>query len=149
MKTTKDFRFPVSITWVGGRLVRADVAGKDTIEIATPPEFKGTDEGVWSPEDFLVAAAASCFTVTYLAVAERRGVAVHDIAVDGVGRMGLEDGRLGFVGIDLVAHLVTDLGQEDAAVEAAKRAEQGCFVSLALSIPVSLETHVRAAVPAA
>jgi organic hydroperoxide reductase OsmC/OhrA len=150
MRTTKTIQFPVSIDWAGGRLVRAAVPGKETIPIATPPEFKGTDLGVWSPEDFLVAAAASCFTVTFLALAERRGVTVHDIAVDGVGRMGLgEDGRLGFLSIDLSAHLVTDPGQEEAVVEAAKRAEQGCFVSQALSVPVRLETLVRVVAPAA
>ncbi len=150
MRTTKSIQFPVSIDWAGGRLVRAAVPGKETIPIATPPEFKGTDLGVWSPEDFLVAAAASCFTVTFLALAERRGVTVHDIAVDGVGRMGLgEDGRLGFLSVDLSAHLVTDPGQEEAVVEAAKRAEQGCFVSQALSVPVRLETLVRVVAPAA
>jgi organic hydroperoxide reductase OsmC/OhrA len=149
MRATRSIHFPVSIDWAGGRLVRAAVPGKETISIATPPEFKGTDVGVWSPEDFLVAAAASCFTVTYLAVAERRGVAVHDVAVDGVGRMGIgEDGRLGFLGIDLSAHLVPEPGQEEAAVEAARRAEQGCFVSQALSVPVRLETLVRAVAPA-
>ena len=148
MRTRKTLQFPVSIDWMGGRLVRAAVAGKETIPIATPPEFKGTDEGVWSPEDFLVAAAASCFTVTFLAVAERRGIAVHDVAVDAVGRMGIgEDGKLGFVSVDLSAHLAVDPGQEEAAVDAARRAEEGCFVSQALSIPVRLETLVRVAEP--
>ena len=150
MRTAKTIQFPVSIDWAGGRLVRAAVPGKETIPIATPPEFKGTDLGVWSPEDFLVAAAASCFTVTYLAIAERRGIAVHDIAVDAVGRMAIgEDGKLGFVGVDLSAHLAVDPGREEAAIEAARRAEQGCFVSQALSIPVRLETLVRVAAPAA
>ena len=149
MKTTREHRFPVSIDWTAGRLVRASVPGKDVIEIATPPEFKGTNPDVWSPEDFLVAAAASCFTVTYLAVAEHRGLIVHDVAVDGVGWMGIgEDGTLGFLGIDLTAHLVTMPGQEEAVVDAAKRAEQSCFVSLALSIPVRLETLVRVAAAA-
>ena len=148
--TARDLRFPVSVTWVGGRLVRADVAGKETLELATPPEFKGTDEGVWSPEDALVAAAASCFAVTYLAVAERWGVTVHDLAVDGVGRMGIgADRRLGFLGIDLTATIVTDPVQEEAAFEVAKRAENGCFVSAALAIPVGVETLVRVAAPAA
>ena len=149
MKTTREHRFPVSIDWTAGRLVRASVPGKDVIEIATPPEFKGVNPDVWSPEDFLVAAAASCFTVTYLAVAEHRGLIVHDVSVDGVGRMGIgEDGRLGFLGIDLTAHLITVPGQEEAVVEAARRAEQGCLVSLALSIPVRLETIVRVAAAA-
>jgi organic hydroperoxide reductase OsmC/OhrA len=150
MRSVKDLSFPVSVMWVGGRLVRASVPGKHSIEIATPPEFKGTDQGVWSPEDFLVAATVSCFTVTFLAVAERRAIPVHDVAVDGVGRMGIGgDGRLGFLGVDLTAHLVTDDGYEEAAVAAAERAEQGCFVSLALSVPVQLETLVRTATPAA
>jgi organic hydroperoxide reductase OsmC/OhrA len=149
VRATKDIRFPVAVDWAGGRLVRASVAGKETIEIATPPEFKGTDPGVWSPEDFLVAAAASCFTVTFLAVAERRNVPVRDVSVDAVGRMGIgEDGKLGFLRIDLSAYVETDPGYEDAAVQAAERAEQGCFVSLALSIPVRLETLVRTAAAA-
>lgn len=149
MRAGKDIRFPVAVEWVGGRRVRASVAGKAPVEIATPPEFKGTDVGVWSPEDFLVAAAASCFTVTFLAVAERRNVPVRDVSVDAVGRMGIgNDGRLGFLRVDLSAHLETDPGFEEAAVEAAKRAEQGCFVSLALSIPVRLETLVRTAAAA-
>lgn len=150
MRATKSFRFPVSVTWVGGRLVRADVPGKPSLEVATPPEFKGTDPDVWSPEDLLVGAAASCFTVTFLAVAERRGIPVHDVAVDGVGRMGLrEDGRLGFLRVDLTAHVVTAAGQEEAAVGAARDAERGCFVSQALSIEVRLETLVRVAATAA
>jgi organic hydroperoxide reductase OsmC/OhrA len=149
VRATKDIRFPVAVDWAGGRRVRASVAGKETIEIATPPEFKGTDPTVWSPEDFLVAAAASCFTVTFLAVAERRNVPVRDVSVDAAGRMGIgDDGKLGFLRIDLSAYVETDPGYEDAAVQAAERAEQGCFVSLALSIPVRLETLVRTAAAA-
>lgn len=149
MRTARDIRFPVQVEWEAGRRVRASVAGKPAIAIATPPEFKGTDAGVWSPEDFLVAATASCFAVTFLAVAERRGLPVHDVSVDAVGRMGLdENGRLGFLGVDVTAHVETEPGRETEAVEAAKRAEQGCFVSLALSIPVRLETLVRVAAAA-
>ena len=150
MRTAKSLQFPGTVEWEGGRRVRASVAGKELIRIATPPEFKGTDPDVWSPEDFLVAATASCFAVTYVAVAEHRGIPVRDVAVDAVGRMGLgEDGRLGFRGVDLTAHLETDPGSEQAAAEAAQRAEESCFVSLALSIPVRLETLVRTAAPAA
>ena len=150
MRTTKNLRFPVSVTWLDGRLVRAGIPGKPLLEVATPPEFKGTNPDVWSPEDLLVAAAASCYTVTFLAVAERRGIPVHDVGVDAVGRMGLgEDGRLGFLGVDLTAHVVTDAGREQAAIEAARHAEQGCFVSQALSIEVRLETLARAAATAA
>ena len=56
----KEFHFPLSVEHIGGRRVAARVAGKQAIEITPPPEFRGTDPTTWSPEDFLVAAAASC-----------------------------------------------------------------------------------------
>src|SRR6266516_2961261 len=56
----KEFHFPLSVEWIGERRVAARVAGKSVIEIAPPPVFRGTDPSAWSPEDFLVTAAASC-----------------------------------------------------------------------------------------
>ena len=55
MKTMKSFRFPCVVTWLDGRLVRAGISGKPSLEVATPPEFKGTHPDVWSPEDLLAA----------------------------------------------------------------------------------------------
>ena len=72
--TAKVYDFPLSIRWLSGRRTVASVHGKDDLEIATPPEFNGGVDGVWSPEDLLVASIGSCFTVTLLAVAERRGI---------------------------------------------------------------------------
>ena len=56
----REFRFPVAISWDGARRTTARVAGKQPLPIATPPEFKGTDPDLWSPEDAFVAAAGSC-----------------------------------------------------------------------------------------
>jgi organic hydroperoxide reductase OsmC/OhrA len=72
MSIYKEFQFPVSVRWHGGRLARADSRKKESLEVATPPEFRGGLEGHWSPEDLLVAATASCFVLTLVAVAERR-----------------------------------------------------------------------------
>ena len=55
----KEFRFPVTIDWDGGRRTTAHVDGKPPLAIATPPEFRGTDPELWSPEDAFVAAAGS------------------------------------------------------------------------------------------
>ncbi len=43
--TIKAFRFPVSVRWRGGRLTRVSVAGKPSLEVATPPEFRGAGGG--------------------------------------------------------------------------------------------------------
>jgi organic hydroperoxide reductase OsmC/OhrA len=72
MSVVKAFRFPVNVHWEGGRLTHASAPGKDELEVAPPPEFRGGVAGVWSPEDLLVAATASCYAVTVAAIAERR-----------------------------------------------------------------------------
>ena len=46
----KEFRFPVQVVWHAGRRTTARVDGKAPLRIATPPEFRGTDPDIWSPE---------------------------------------------------------------------------------------------------
>jgi organic hydroperoxide reductase OsmC/OhrA len=56
----KEVTFPLTIKWIGGRRVVAEVEGKQSVEVAPPTVFRGTDPSIWSPEDLLVSAAASC-----------------------------------------------------------------------------------------
>ncbi len=135
--TIKAFRFPVSVRWRGGRLTRVSVAGKPSLEVATPPEFRGGIAGVWSPEDLLVASAAACFTVTLVAVAERMDVPLLELGVTGTGHIGKrDDGRFGFVAIELDIDLETTPERVELAERAAEAAEERCLVSMALEIPV-------------
>lgn len=143
MATFKSHRFPVSVEWNGGRLTTATVPGKEPLEVATPPEFKGGIEGVWSPEDMLVGATASCFAVTLVAIAERRDVPLHALSVDGTGFIERHDRGFGFVVIELHATIETDPGSVEAVEKAALAAKDGCLVGMALDTPVHLELDVR------
>ncbi len=146
---TKAFDFPVDVRWLSGRRTLATVHGKPDLEVATPPEFKHGVEGVWSPEDLLVGSVAACFAVTLLAVAERRSVPLHALAVGGSGHVTQRpDGRFGFTEIVLRVELDTDPGLESEAAAAAEAAEQGCLVSASLDFPVRLELDVRTVSPA-
>ena len=142
-----EFHFPVDITWEGGRRTRARVAGKPSIAIATPPEFRGVDPDTWSPEDFLAAAASSCLAVTIVAMAERKGVPLHSLDVRGDGIVGRrEDGRLGFVRLDQQVRVGTDNGFVEHARKLVEDAEAGCLVAVSLDVPVA--TDVEVVVPA-
>jgi hypothetical protein len=44
----KEFHFPLTVEWIGGRRVAARVEGKPAIEITPPPVFRGTDPATWS-----------------------------------------------------------------------------------------------------
>ena len=145
----KEFSFPVAVEWVGGRKVRARVEGKPEIEVAPPPEFRGTDPATWSPEDFFVGAAASCLAVTLTGLAQREELPLYALTVSGDGVAGRrDDGRFGFIRLDLHVELETDPGQEERAASLAHRAEEGCLVSASLDVPVAVTVAVRAAAAA-
>jgi organic hydroperoxide reductase OsmC/OhrA len=142
----KEFHFPLSVEWIGERRVAARVAGKSTIEIAPPPVFRGTDPATWSPEDFLVAAAASCLAVTYTGLAARAGLSYANLKVDADGAAGTRtDGRFGFT--RLVLRLQVETHEAEEARRLAKEAEETCLVSASLDLPV--ETLIEVVAPPA
>jgi organic hydroperoxide reductase OsmC/OhrA len=142
----REYRFPVHIGWDGERRTRASVAGKEPLPIATPPEFRGTDPTLWSPEDAFVAAAASCLAVTIVALAEREEVPLHGLKVRAEGVVGRRtDGRFGFTGIEQEVDVTTDPGHEEVARTLVAKAEQTCLVTASLNIPVDSTVRIGAA----
>jgi organic hydroperoxide reductase OsmC/OhrA len=147
MVRAKQFEFPAGVEWEGGSMTVASVPGKQDLDVATPPEFGGEAEGAWSPEDLLVASAASCFAVTLAAVVRHRAIPLLSLRVEGNGHVGTrDDGRLGFTSIGLEVAAETDSSDAVTRLEAAiERAERGCLVSMALSIPVDVHATVTVA----
>jgi len=144
MSITKDFHFKVGVAWEGDQITTVTSADKPDLAVATPPEFKNGVPGVWSPEDLLVAAVASCFTVTMVAVAERRDLPLYGIEVTGTGHLTQrDDGRFGFVAIELTAHIQTAELSVEALSHAAKYAERACLISMALDVPVHVDAVVQ------
>jgi organic hydroperoxide reductase OsmC/OhrA len=68
--------------------VREQVEGKQPVDICPPIAFSGDDESTWSPEDFFVAAAASCLAVTFTGIAQRACLDYDDLTVDADGVCG-------------------------------------------------------------
>jgi organic hydroperoxide reductase OsmC/OhrA len=148
MSTLKDFRFQVAVEGEADRIVSLKASGKPELFVATPPEFRGGVPNVWSPEDLLVAASATCYALTFKAIAERRGIPLRDLSVSGVGHVTRRaDGRFGFVAIELAVTITTDEGFEDEAEKAARATEAACIVDRALTVPVEVELSVRTTIP--
>jgi organic hydroperoxide reductase OsmC/OhrA len=143
--TTKAYDFPLSLHWIGGRRTVASATGKHQLEVATPPVFTHGIEGVWSPEDLFVGSVASCFALTLVAVAERRGVPLWGLDIAASGNVAQrDDGRFGFTEVTLDVDVVTDDGFEREAEKAAHDAESGCIVASSLDVPVKLDLKVNA-----
>jgi organic hydroperoxide reductase OsmC/OhrA len=142
----REFAFPVRVAWDGGRRTSAVVDGKAPLPIATPPEFKGTDPELWSPEDAFVAAAGSCLAVTIAGMAERRQVPMHALSVDAVGTVGQRpDGRFGFTRIDQTVAAETDDEHAELLRELIAQAEKTCLVAVSLDLPVETTVEIAAA----
>jgi organic hydroperoxide reductase OsmC/OhrA len=147
-KTTvrsKEFKFPLTVEWLGGRRVAAKVDGKEPVEIAPPPVFRGTDPSAWSPEDFLVAADASCLAVTFTGLAERDGLVYNNLKVDATGTCGQRaDGHFGFTRLELQLTVETGPADAERARALAEKAEANCLVSASLGVPVETVIHTTA-----
>jgi organic hydroperoxide reductase OsmC/OhrA len=140
----KEFHFPLAVEWVGERRVATQVEGKPTIEVTPPPVFRGTDPTTWSPEDFFVAAAASCLAVTFTGLAARGGLTYSELKVDADGVAGMRaDGHFGFTRLLLRLEVETDPSNEAQARQLAEQAEETCLVSASLDLPVETEIEVR------
>ena len=139
----KEFHFPVAVEWTGGRRVRAKVGAKPPVDVCPPVVFSGDDPRTWSPEDFFVAAAASCLAVTFTGIAERAGLEYDSLTVDADGVCGTRpDGRFGFTSLWLRLELATAADPADAR-RLAERAEETCLVAASLDVPLETEILIN------
>ena len=147
MARAKQFQFPASVGWKGGPMTVASIPGKRDLEVATPAEFGSGVDGVWSPEDLLVASTATCFAVTLSSIARRRTLSLTLMHVDAIGHVGpRSDGQLGFTSIELDVTVETESADSVTDVETAiEHAESGCLIAMALNIPVNVHATITAA----
>jgi peroxiredoxin-like protein len=143
MTVVKTFRYSADAEWQGGRLTRVSGPNKLTLEAGLPPEFNQGVDGVWSSEELLVGAVASSFAVTLAAVAERTGVELETIKVDGIGHVEAgSDGHYGFVAVELTVDVSAARDEDEESLERLIHlARPLCMVSNALNVPV----HIRLA----
>jgi organic hydroperoxide reductase OsmC/OhrA len=139
----KEFHFPLTVDSVGGRRVLAQVEGKQSVEVCPPTVFSGDDPSTWSPEDFFVAAAASCLAVTFTGIAERAGLDYDSLTIDADGVCGQRpDGRFGFTSLSFRFELATP---EDPTLarRLAERAEEACLVAASMDVPIETQIVIN------
>ena len=140
---SKVYLYQTTVTWTEQRKGTMSCAGKPELPVATPPEFKG-HEGIWSPEDLFVSSANVCLMTTFLAVAERAGVAFSSYESKAEGRLELVDGKFQFTAITIRPTITLPVGGDAAKVrELIKKAEQNCLISNSMKAAVTLEPTIR------
>lgn len=119
--------------------------GVPPLRSAPPPQFDGPGDA-WSPEQFLLAAVATCFLFTLRAVARASKLEFLDLELDVEGTVDRPKGSTRFTEIVLRAELVVPAGTDPARARAVlDKTESACLVSASLATPVRLDTEIREA----
>ena len=136
--------YRVTATWKSERHGVVSAEGiLPAIRFSSPPEFKG-ESVVWTPEHLLVAAVASCYLVTFHAIAELSKMEFLGLTLSAEGKLGKPEGKLCFTEIVLKPTL-TIIQNEDRerANRLLEKAEQECLNKRSLKCPVVMEPLVQ------
>ena len=114
-----------------GKVVLTSDAVADLMSDA-PREFDGPGDE-WSPESLLLAAAASCFILTFRAVARAAKLEWAHLECAVEGTLERQDGATQFTKLVTRARLTVSSAAPIAACEKAlEKAERGCLVANSL-----------------
>lgn len=136
--------YSVSVKWKNGRAgVMESPALSDTIQVATPPEFKGGVAGIWSPEHLLVAAVNSCLMTTFLAVAENSGLQFMSFTSNANGKLAKKDGKYMITDITLLPVVtITSESQREKAEKVFQKSEAACLISNSVKAAVVMQPTI-------
>lgn len=139
---SKSYTYRTGVRWTDRKIGVISAIGKPDILVATPPEFKG-HEGIWSPEDLFVASVNICLMTTFLAFAERAGVAFTAYESQAEGKLELVEGKFQFTTITLKPKLtLKPEGDAGQAKEVLEKAEAACLISNSMKCRVELEPTI-------
>lgn len=140
--------YEVDLKWKEGRVgTLSSPVLEAEIEVATPPQFPGGVEGVWSPEHLFVSSVSSCFMTTFVAIAEYSMLNFECLDVKAVGKLDKVEGKFMVTEITLKPHLlISDRKNSDKALRVLEKAEAACLISRSIKTKIILETTVNTGV---
>ena len=122
--------------------VALTAAGIPALAAASPAEFGGPGDR-WSPETLLVGAVATCFILTFRAVARASKLPWIALRCDVTGTLDRVERVTQFTAFDFHAQLCVPPGTDGAlAQHSLEKAERGCLIANSLKAPVRLHLQI-------
>src|SRR5437899_7408225 len=120
-KTYKSFRYKAKTTWSSGRRGTLAAGAKPDITVGSPPEFKGEATN-WSPEELLVGSLNTCMMLTFLTLAQARGLTSVGYESEAEGLLENVDGKYRITEVAVRPRVVL---ASDAELELARKVMEG------------------------
>ncbi len=135
----KTFEYSVSTAWTHDRQGRITSDGKPSVEVSSPPEFRGAP-GIWSPEDLFVAAVDVCQMTTFLALAIRSGLPLRSYDSTARGTLEFADGGYRFTQITVSPKIIVAPGTDLASVGLlVEQAHQSCLIGRSTQAEITVQ----------
>jgi peroxiredoxin-like protein len=145
MPTYKSFRYKAKTTWTSARRGLLSAVEKPNIVVGSPPEFKGEPD-VWTPEELLVGSLNTCIMLTFLAIAQARGLAPASYESEAEGLLENVEGKFRITEVTVRPHItVKGEGELERAREIMERAEDECFISNSVKSKVKIVAEISGA----
>lgn len=116
----------------------------DKISVATPPQFAGGVEGIWSPEHLFTAAVNSCFMTTFLAIAEKSRLKFKSFTCQAKGKLELVEKTMKMTEINLFPILtIENIEDQEKAKKFLLKSEHACLISNSIMSNVILNITIK------
>jgi organic hydroperoxide reductase OsmC/OhrA len=145
MPTYNSFRYKAKTTWTSARRGLLSAVEKPNIVVGSPPEFKG-DPDVWTPEELLVGSLNTCIMLTFLSLAQARGLTPAAYESEAEGLLENVEGKFRLTEVAVRPHIaVKGEAELERAREIMERAEGECFISNSIKSKVKIIAEFSAA----
>ncbi len=122
--------------------IKLAAAGLPDLETAGPPEFGGPGD-VWSPETLLVSTVASCFVLSFRAIARTARLDWTSLTCTAEGTLEKVDKLTQFTGFTVTAKLTVRPGtNETKARTILEKGEKYCLITNSMKAESHLEAEV-------
>ncbi len=135
--------YTTAVEWTKERRAALSSRGLPTLEVATPPNFPGGHEGIWSPEHLYTAAAEVCLMTTFLSFAERANLDFLSYKSEADGILDKVEKSLLMTRIHIKPTItVANEADREEALKLIERAERYCLISNSMKSEVTVEAIV-------
>ena len=137
--------YQVNLEWKESKIGEISSPVLDnTFKVATPPEFPGGIEGIWSPEHLFTAAVNSCFMTTFLAIAEKSRLKFKSFTCQAKGKLELIEKSLKMTEVNLYPVLTLEnIEDQDKANKVLVKSENACLISNSIMSNVILNITIK------
>jgi len=143
----KSFRYKANTAWSSARRGTLSALGKPNIVVGSPPEFKGEPD-VWAPEELLVGSLNTCIMLTFLTLAQARGLTPVGYESEAEGLLENVEGKHHITEVTVRPRVTL---KSDAELEPARKTMEGveahCFIANSINARVTLAPEFVVAPP--